>query len=120
LIFVIRADFLIDIATGDKDSSALYHRAHKKITHCDPNTFEEIVPTKENGWKFELFLHNFMPMVQLGKLGVLQVNRDTEFAPVKNANGQGPQPLPDTPDYARMMILNEATQWLLKPYDEDY
>lgn len=113
LVFIVRGDFLIDLATGDdSQSNALYHKAHKKITHCDPKTFEQIVPTSENGWKFELFLHNFMPMVEQGKLGVLQVDRDSEFAPVKNANGSGPQPLPDTPAYARKMILDEAASWI--------
>ena len=41
------------------------------------------------------------------------VDRDTEFAPVKNADGSDPnKPLPDTPAYARMMYLRESQQWL--------
>ena len=51
------------------------------------------MPSKENGWKFELFLHNFLPMVEPGKLGVLMVDRHTEFAPVKDADG------PETDSY---------------------
>ena len=39
------------------------------------------------------------------------VDRNTEFAPVKNADGPD-EPLPDTPAFARKMILAEATQWL--------
>lgn len=88
LVFVVEASFLLSLATGDAaESNALYHRANKKIVHLDPETWETVTPTKENGWKFELFLHNFLPMVTQGKLGVLSVNRDQEFAPVKNANG---------------------------------
>ena len=60
-----------------------------------------------------------MPMVEQGKLGVLMVDRQTEFAPVKEANGPkkttfgyDAEPLPDTPDWARRMIMAEATSWL--------
>ena len=47
------------------------------------------------------------------------VDRQTEFAPVKDADGPKlttfgyeAQPLPDTPAFARCMILAEATKWL--------
>ena len=50
-------------------------------------------------------------MVEQGKLGVMMVDRNTEFAPVKNADGPD-EPLPDTPAFARKMILAEATKWL--------
>jgi len=46
-----------------------------------------VEPEVENGWKFELFIHSFLPMVDIGKLGILMVDRDSEFAPVKNADG---------------------------------
>ena len=57
-----------------------------------------------------------MPQVPEGKLGVLMVNRDTEFAPVKNkdAFSENNEPLPDTPSYARMMFLKESQSWLQK------
>ena len=67
-----------------------------------------VIPSSENGWKFELFLHSFLPMVAQGRLGVMMVDRNTEFAPVKNADGPD-EPLPDTPAFARKMILAEAT-----------
>lgn len=97
LVFVVRSDLLLDLAIGEKSkSNNLYHRAHKKISHYDIESGETIVPTSENGWKFELFVHEFMPHVDQGKLGVLIVERETEFAPVKNADGPA-EPLPDTP-----------------------
>jgi len=50
-----------------------------------------------------------MPNVPDGQLGVLMVDRETEFAPVKNADGPDANaPLPDSPACARMMLLNEA------------
>ena len=45
------------------------------------------------------------------------VDRNTEFAPVKNADGPD-EPLPDTPAFARKMILAEATQWLKQSESE--
>ena len=62
-MIVIDTEFLLDIACGENSKvHEMYHRAHKKITHVDPVSGESIVPEKENGWKFELFLHNYMPM----------------------------------------------------------
>jgi len=71
-----------------------------------------VVPSSENGWKFELFLHNFLPRVDQGKLGILTVDRESEFAPVKNADSEDGRILPDTPAMAKKMILAEATKWL--------
>lgn len=52
-------------------------------------------------------------MVDQGKLGVLMVDRSTEFAPVKNADANSnDEPLPDTPAFARRMLLAESTKWL--------
>jgi UDP-N-acetylglucosamine/UDP-N-acetylgalactosamine diphosphorylase len=120
LMFMVRSEFLINLCTGSAaQTNSLYHKAFKKIEHCDPETFDTVTPTEENGWKFELFLHGFLPMVQQGKLGVLMVDRQTEFAPVKEANGPektsygyDADPLPDTPEYAKRMILAEAKNWL--------
>lgn len=73
---MIRSDLLFLLAEGNSGSTnQLYHKAFKKIEHCDPETWEDIKPNEENGWKFELFVHSFMPMVDQGKLGVLMVDR---------------------------------------------
>ena len=46
---------------------------------------------------------------------MFDVERETEFAPVKNANGpQDETPVNDSPAQSRQMILEEATQWLKK------
>jgi len=60
-----------------------------------------VKPDKENGYKFELFLHNFLPFCADDKFGCLMVQRDDEFGPVKNANGADV----DTPDHARDLML---------------
>ena len=76
---------------------------------------KKVKPEKENGWKFELFLQNFMPNVENGKLGVMEVRRETEFAPIKNADGpKGDSVVNDSPASSLDLVLREATEWLQK------
>lgn len=119
LVYICRTDLLLRLCSSEEGGNSLYHKAFKKIEHCHPETWEDVKPTAENGWKFELFLHNFLPQVDQGRLGVLLVDRATEFAPVKEKNGPekttfgyDADPLPDTPAWARRMIMAEATEWL--------
>jgi len=113
-MFMIKADFMLKLVLDQSSQgNSLYHKAFKKIQHQNPETWEDIVPTSENGWKFELFMHSFLPKVEDGRLGVLIVDRNSEFAPVKNADGPNPsQPAPDTPAMARLMQINEGMGWL--------
>ena len=61
---MIRSDLLFLLAEGNAGiTNQLYHKAFKKIEHCDPETWEDVKPDENNGWKFELFVHSFMPMV---------------------------------------------------------
>eukprot|EP00353_Schmidingerella_taraikaensis_P004996 CAMPEP_0185583300 /NCGR_PEP_ID=MMETSP0434-20130131/21434_1 /TAXON_ID=626734 ORGANISM="Favella taraikaensis, Strain Fe Narragansett Bay" /NCGR_SAMPLE_ID=MMETSP0434 /ASSEMBLY_ACC=CAM_ASM_000379 /LENGTH=298 /DNA_ID=CAMNT_0028202333 /DNA_START=786 /DNA_END=1682 /DNA_ORIENTATION=+ len=119
LVYICRTDFLLTLCASEEGGNSLYHKAHKKIEHCDPETWEDIKPSEENGWKFELFLHSFLPKVDQGRLGVLLVDRATEFAPIKEKDGPekttfgyDAEPVPDTPAWARRMIMAEASAWL--------
>lgn len=52
-------------------------------------------------------------MIPSGELGVLLVDRATEFAPIKNSNGlDSNNPAPDTPDSAKKYLMEETTEWL--------
>lgn len=68
---------------------------------------EIVTPEKENAWKFELFIQNFLPLVSEGKLGVLEVERATEFAPIKNADGEssGGKVVADSPASSCALML---------------
>lgn len=62
--------------------------------------------------------------MERGKLGVLLVDRATEFGPVKEQNGPEKtyfgydiEPLPDTPNMAKRMIMQEASNWLKNAED---
>lgn len=52
------------------------------------------------GVKLELFIFDTFPLAS--STALFEVRREEEFAPVKNAPGQG---LPDSPDTARDAIL---------------
>ena len=74
-------------------------------------TFETVYPDKENGWKFELFLHDILPLIPEKKFGLLKVDRATEFAPIKNAESNS---INDNPTTAKNMLFEEISNWLNK------
>ena len=61
-----------------------YHCATKKNSYVDEN-LNEVVPEKLNTYKFEAFI--FDAFEYLDDMIILRVNREEEFAPIKNATG---------------------------------
>jgi UDP-N-acetylglucosamine/UDP-N-acetylgalactosamine diphosphorylase len=100
LVFILKSEKLLDLASNSDTMNQLYHKAFKKISYYDPETKTTIAPKTPNAWKFELFIHNFLPFCEPGKLGVLKVKREEEFGPVKNAEGV------DSPQSARELIYS--------------
>lgn len=91
------------------DSSIEYHIAKKKIPYVDHTTGEIVKPSIKNGIKLETFIFDVFPLSQ--RMAIINVNRDEEFAPVKNANGDGVE---DTPDIARRMISSLAKKQIMR------
>lgn len=83
-----------------------YHIASKKIPFYDPVSNSTITPSKDNGIKLELFIFDIFPLSE--RSVVMQVDRDNEFAPVKNASGAST----DSPDTARAMMSRLSRKWL--------
>lgn len=83
-----------------------YHVAHKKIPYIDLNTGEVVNPVKSNGIKLERFVFDVLSHSQA--FSVLQVDREDEFAPLKNASGSGV----DCPETSRDAILNQARRFI--------
>ena len=108
LVFLISSRKLLELVNNASTLNALYHKAFKKYTYLDPVTGEKQIPTAPNAYKFELFIHNFLPMCDQGRFGVFRVPREEEFAPVKNAEGV------DSPQSARDLIYAQSIRWLLK------
>ncbi len=84
--------FNIDAIERMGASELPYHSAFKKATYIDKNG-NKVVPEGPNAYKFEAFL--FDAFGELDNMIVLRVNREEEFAPVKNAEGV------DSPETAR-------------------
>lgn len=66
-----------------------YHAAHKKVPYDRPDG-TAVIPDKPNAIKFETFIFDSFDMAE--DIAVLRVDRDTEFAPIKNREGE------DSPD----------------------
>jgi UDP-N-acetylglucosamine/UDP-N-acetylgalactosamine diphosphorylase len=82
----------------------LYHLAHKKIPYWNGN--KTVTPLENNGIKLESFIFDVFPLSNT--MAIWQVEREEEFAPVKNAPGASS----DSPDTAREMISNLAKSWI--------
>lgn len=80
------------------------HIAHKKIGYIDEHR-RKIIPNEPNGYKFEYFLFDIFE--RLNDMAALKVDREEEFAPVKNSEGE------DSPKTARELILNLHKKWLI-------
>lgn len=62
--------------------------------------------TNIQGIKLELFIFDVFPMAE--RVGLMEVARDEQFAPVKNAPGSNV----DSPDTARAAVLKLHARWV--------
>nr|GAT57442.1 predicted protein [Mycena chlorophos] len=83
-----------------------FHIARKKIPYVDTATGQTVKPTKPNGMKLELFVFDVFPFTE--HFAVLEVARNEEFSPLKNAPGTGS----DDPDTSRRDILAQQSRFL--------
>lgn len=90
----------------------MYHVAHKKVEAWNDKEQKAIKPAGNNAYKFELFMHNFMPYCQAGKFWALKVQREEEFGPIKNADATDGSIGADTPMSAKMLLLNQHKRWV--------
>ena len=79
-----------------------YHVALKKNSYINENG-EEIIPEEPNSYKFEAFLFDAFQFFD--DLLVMRINRNTEFAPIKNAKGI------DSPDSAKEIYEKYYKDW---------
>lgn len=86
-----------------------FHVAHKKIPFAGGAGGETVKPDTPNGIKLEQFVFDIFSEVPLAKFASLEVDRKSEFSPVKNAPGSAE----DSPDTARHDLLDEGRRWLL-------
>ena len=85
-----------------------FHIARKKIPYVDIETGQTVKPTKPNGMKLEMFIFDVFPYTQ--NFSVLEVARNEEFSPLKNAPGTGS----DDPETSRRDLLAQHKRFLEK------
>jgi UDP-N-acetylglucosamine/UDP-N-acetylgalactosamine diphosphorylase len=78
------------------------HRAHKKVAHVTPHG-TTVMPEAPNAWKLERFIFDLFPAAERAE--VHEVDREFEFAPVKNPAGV------DSLASARAMVADEVRRW---------
>ncbi|EGV61322.1 UDP-N-acetylglucosamine pyrophosphorylase [Yamadazyma tenuis] len=84
-----------------------FHIAKKKIPSLnDEGKLEK--PVEVNGVKLEQFIFDVFPSIELNKFGCLEVDRTSEFSPLKNADGAKN----DTPKTCKSHYLSLCTKWV--------
>ncbi|KAJ7597457.1 UDP-N-acetylglucosamine diphosphorylase [Mycena floridula] len=83
-----------------------FHIARKKIAHTDLETGAVVKPSKPNGMKLEMFVFDVFPFTE--RFTVLEVARNEEFSPLKNAPGTGS----DDPETSRRDLLSQHRRFL--------
>ena len=81
-----------------------YHIAKKKITHIHDGAV--VKPSSPNGIKLELFIFDVFPFTE--RMAVLEVAREEEFSPLKNAPGSKE----DCPETSRADIMKQHVRFV--------
>jgi UDP-N-acetylglucosamine/UDP-N-acetylgalactosamine diphosphorylase len=85
-----------------------HHVARKKIPYVDTESGETVKPEKSNGIKLEQFVFDCFPFLTMDKFACMEVRREDEFSPLKNARGTGE----DDPDTSKADIMKQGKKWL--------
>lgn len=85
-----------------------HHVARKKIPYVDTEKGETVKPEKPNGIKLEQFVFDCFPFLSMDKFACMEVRREDEFSPLKNARGTGE----DDPDTSRKDIMTQGKKWV--------
>jgi UDP-N-acetylglucosamine/UDP-N-acetylgalactosamine diphosphorylase len=85
-----------------------HHVARKKIPYVDTNSGETVKPQKPNGIKLEQFVFDCFPLLTLDKFACMEVKREDEFSPLKNAPGTGE----DDPGTSKKDIMTQGAKWV--------
>lgn len=101
-IHAFSVEFLKRVTAGA--SLLAYHLARKKVPFFDPATGVAVVPERENALKFERFVFDSLPLAD--RWQAVSVNREDEFAPLKNATGS------NSADDVKRALTRQVVRWL--------
>ncbi|KAF2753145.1 UTP-glucose-1-phosphate uridylyltransferase [Pseudovirgaria hyperparasitica] len=85
-----------------------HHIARKKIPYTDLESGNSVKPEKPNGIKLEQFVFDCFPFLAMEKFACMEVKREDEFSPLKNARGTGE----DDPDTSKRDIEQQGKRWI--------
>jgi UDP-N-acetylglucosamine/UDP-N-acetylgalactosamine diphosphorylase len=95
-IHLFSVEFLEKVTRGSTRLG--FHIARKKVPVLG------VAPTADNALKFELFVFDALPLAD--RWLAMAVEREDEFAPLKNATGA------DSPTTVRHLMIGRAAKWL--------
>lgn len=101
-IHALSLSFLQRLCDGAHDLP--FHVAHKVVSHWDATSGQQVTPSEPNALKFERFIFDALP--QATRALVVEADREREFNPVKNAEGN------DSPETAQAAIDRIGKRWL--------
>jgi UDP-N-acetylglucosamine/UDP-N-acetylgalactosamine diphosphorylase len=90
--------------TADQEKMP-FHIARKKVPFIDAGG-ARVEPTRENALKFERFIFDVLPMAE--RFTVVETTRESEFAPLKNAEGA------DSPATTEQALCDLAADWITR------
>ncbi|XXH05659.1 hypothetical protein Hte_012094 [Hypoxylon texense] len=103
---------------GDAVNSLPPHVAKKKIPFFDTEKGEAVNPTSPNGIKLEQFVFDNFKWLNLNEFACLEVKREEEFSPLKNADpaqkadGSFEKQPEDSPTTSRRHIKEQGLRWV--------
>jgi UDP-N-acetylglucosamine/UDP-N-acetylgalactosamine diphosphorylase len=100
-IHLFNVDFIVREVSGG--TKLPWHVAHKQVPYLDAGG-KLIQPVQPNGYKFETFIFDALSDAQ--RVAVLEVQRGSEFSPVKSAVGE------DSPQTAQHDLCELHAHWL--------
>ena len=100
-IHVLNRDFVERL--NARGFSLPWHRAVKKVPHIHADG-QRITPESPNAVKFETFVFDAIPLAS-GSI-ILEIDRDEEFAPIKNAAGA------DSLHSSQTLQMERAARWM--------
>ncbi|KAA8575441.1 hypothetical protein EYC84_004601 [Monilinia fructicola] len=95
-------------AKDPKQPDVLKFRAANIIPYVDTEKGTTVKPEKPNGIKLEQFVFDVFPMLELNKFASMEVKREDEFSPLKNAKGTGE----DDQDTSKKHIMDQGKRWV--------
>lgn len=104
---IFSVDFLAripPILQSTEQDLLIYHPATKRIPFIDLMTGQEIEPDAPNGIKLELFIFDAFTLAE--RFACLEVERASEFSPMKNLEGL------DSPSTCRRDLERLHTRWI--------